>query len=793
MFSFFRPKKPGKIRGKGASGPAPAPRRVPFVNVLLAIFLYASVIALLHSGESLRFSSMALGQRAPATVISSVDFVCEDVALTEIQRQQASDLILPVFTVNYAPYNLSMRTLDKLFDRIIQLRHLGGESDATNNIETTVSDVLDLLNLPLSPQEALALAPPGREEEVLKAIKDSMKAVWSAGIISGREGEPPLQGLSTSGQILIREPEGVPRGVVAITNLPTPEKAVNQTLLLILTPSANQDLPEEPLSNLLKAWLKPNLSFDPIATNEQRAQASKSIVPVMMKVRSGTTLMEERETITPQILERIRAHEKRLAEVESPQDRLLKLLGNAGLVLSFLLISIGILQILQPDLLSNFPRTLLLVIISLMSLLACKGVLYLSNDLGWISPWLVDFLIPLALAPLLCSILLGGPVAVVLGIWNSLITAVMFDNSQAIFAIGIVVTVVAVLASRDIRRRVHILRAGLSIGASKVLLVLSFAALHQQTLQVMATQVAAGLVSGVLSALLVTILIPLFESVFRITTDLTLLELSDMGHPLLQRLAMEAPGTYHHSLMVASLGQAAAREVGANALLVRICAYYHDIGKLAKPEFFSENTHLRDNPHDGLTPSMSTLVILSHVKEGLGLVQRYKLPRPVMDAIEQHHGTSMVSYFYHRARQQQSAEGGSSNRSIIEQDFRYPGPKPATAEIAILSLADAVEAASRSIEKPTLPKIENMVNDIVSARLSDGQLDECALTLAQLNTVKKSLSFNLANMLHGRTAYIKDENKTAPATSRPADAPSGAQTLRAVDSEPNESAPTARE
>jgi len=248
----------------------------------------------------------------------------------------------------------------------------------------------------------------------------------------------------------------------------------------------------------------------------------------------------------------------------------------------------------------------------------------------------------------------------------------------------------------------------------------------------------------------------MFENIFKITTDIKLLELSDLSHPLLQSLAINAPGTYHHSLMLASLAQNAAEAVGANGLQLRVCAYFHDIGKLIKPGFFSENIQFAENPHDDLSPSMSTLVIVSHVKEGITLAKKYRLPQVIIEGIEQHQGTSLVSVFYHRAKTQQENEtDGQSN--INDEDFRYEGPKPQNREMAILMLADSCEAASRSLEKPTPVRIANLISDIFGARLRDGQLDECNLTLRELDTVKKSFVFSLTNMLHGRIAYPKEE------------------------------------
>ena len=216
--------------------------------------------------------------------------------------------------------------------------------------------------------------------------------------------------------------------------------------------------------------------------------------------------------------------------------------------------------------------------------------------------------------------------------------------------------------------------------------------------------------------------------------------------------------------MVATLAQNAAETIGANSLMVRVCAYYHDIGKMAKPEFFSENIQNSNNPHDDLSPHMSAIVIISHVKEGLALAKRHKLPSPILDAIEQHHGNGLIHYFYNKAKEQLAEQ--NSNETLNEADFRYGGAPAESPEMAILSLTDAVEAASRSIQKPTPQKITNLVNDIFAMKLRDGQLDQAQLTMAEISTIKESLIFSLSNMLHGRVAYKPNED-TSPESTNP--------------------------
>jgi len=248
-----------------------------------------------------------------------------------------------------------------------------------------------------------------------------------------------------------------------------------------------------------------------------------------------------------------------------------------------------------------------------------------------------------------------------------------------------------------------------------------------------------------------------------------------LNHPLLKRMSMEAPGTYHHSLAVANLAEAAAEAVGANDTMARVCAYFHDIGKLVKPEYFTENVPPGHNPHDDLTPTMSALIIIAHVKEGVDLALKHRLVPEIVDAIKEHHGNSMVSYFYQRALQQQDDArlGGKIMNmrpedipEVKEESFRYPGPIPQTKETTIVSLADAVESASRSLDRPNPQRIEDLVNSIIESRMADHQLDDAPLTLAELGKVAKSFKFSLVNMLHARIAYpAKREEKRSSSPS----------------------------
>jgi cyclic-di-AMP phosphodiesterase PgpH len=254
-----------------------------------------------------------------------------------------------------------------------------------------------------------------------------------------------------------------------------------------------------------------------------------------------------------------------------------------------------------------------------------------------------------------------------------------------------------------------------------------------------------------LAGFLTTGLLPFIESFFGALTEISLLELGDVAHPLLQELVRRAPGTYNHSINVASIAEAAAESVGGRGLLVRVGAYFHDIGKMLKPHYFVENQGSEASRHDSLVPAMSTLIIIAHIKDGADLARQHHLPEPIIDMIEQHHGTTLVEYFYRRANEQSEANPDLGH--VEESSFRYPGPKPQTIEAAVLMLADAVESASRVLVEPTPARIESLVEDIAMKKLLDGQFDECSLTLKQLRTIEDSLIKSLTAVYHGRVKY----------------------------------------
>ena len=390
------------------------------------------------------------------------------------------------------------------------------------------------------------------------------------------------------------------------------------------------------------------------------------------------------------------------------------------------------------------------------------------------------FFVPFALAPMLHGVLLGRAVGAFSAVFVTLIGCLFVPQGEALvyMMFSLVSGVTSVLLAYQVRKRIQLLQAGIYVGAVTLLLGILLGRLDvaavfgtnsMDHLQLLGTGSAAAFGTAVLTALLISGLLPIFEGLFHLTTDISWLELSDLNHRLLRQMQLEAPGTFHHSLVVAALSEAAAEKIGANAPMCRVCSYFHDVGKLKKPNYFIENQHDGvENPHDALTPTMSSLIIIAHVKDGIDLSVKHKLNPRIINVIQEHHGDSLVYFFYRRAQEQKKAELEKVDRrlenpedlpTVDEKNFRYPGPRPSTRESGIICLADTIESASRSLNKPTPAKIRALVEDLVRAKIHDGQLDQCPLTLQELAIVKESFSNTLRSMLHTRIDYPKDDDR----------------------------------
>jgi putative nucleotidyltransferase with HDIG domain len=495
-------------------------------------------------------------------------------------------------------------------------------------------------------------------------------------------------------------------------------------------------------------FLVPNLSLNQKEMEGQKQEALSSITKQKGLILKGETIVAKGQRVTRADWERLSSLEK--ARVESglksnPWHFLLPLLSRiffAGAIL----LGLGLfLYFIKREIFYDNPKLLMIASIIILEMVIAYLILFKWH--------LSEYLIPVAIASMLLTVLLDLEVGLISTFALSLLLGIvnLFDFKLAF--ISIVAGTLACYSVKEVTHRYRFYRPMLFISFAYVVFIYFTESLKFSSPGAVLTLSGYGLFNGLISPILTIGLLPIFESIFDVTTDITLLELSDLNRPLLKRLALEAPGTYHHSIIVANLAEAAAKAIGANILLARVGAYYHDIGKIEKPEYFVENQMGAKNKHEKLVPSMSALILESHVKEGAEMAQEANLPKSVVDFIQEHHGTTLMSYFYNKALEQGATEE-------LMDEYRYPGPKPHSKETAIVMLADAVEAASRTLDDPKPSRIKSLIKKIIDSKLEAGELADSNLTFRELSAIQQSFLPVLISVFHPRIEYPEPADKT---------------------------------
>ena len=493
------------------------------------------------------------------------------------------------------------------------------------------------------------------------------------------------------------------------------------------------------LREMCESQIKANYFFDQSKTDEAVKEALKSVSKVMIK--KNQTIVKEGEPITQQQI-------NILAELGLVGEDLSKDYIYTYIILAFFVLFVLGMQYMylkkeKKEILIDTKLVFLILLLNLLSVISARVFTFVSL-----------FIIPIACAPILMTVFLDSKISIVINSLNLLFVAVIVGFDPQVILIGIVSTIVSSTTLKKVSQRNDILYSTVYVAAAVAVVILSSGILLSNNIKQILLDVILAVFGAFISGILAMGLLPFLESSFSLVTNMKLLELSNPNNPLLKRLLMEAPGTYHHSVMVANLAEVAAEEVGANPMLVRVGAYYHDVGKIKRPFFFGENQLGGTNPHDKISPTLSTTIIISHVKDGLELAKEYDIPKVVSDMIVQHHGTTLVKYFYYTLK-----NSSENPDEIREEDFRYPGPKPQSKEAAIIMMADSVEAAVRSIQEPTLEKIEDMVNNIVKDKMNSNQLNECDLTFRELEVIKACFLRVLKGIYHHRIEYPTEKGK----------------------------------
>lgn len=693
--------------------------------------------------RSTRVPLLAAGEIASADIVVDREVVLPDAESTEEKRRRASFEVLPIYVYDPA---VAATLADKL-ERVFQEGQRQPEGDAFD-LAQRLSEVGSLV---IQPREAEVFRNANFSEELLRPLRETEQRLYRQGVVSDRmellhSADRGIT-LRTAGKNDDHVELDVYRFVDGGTSL---AEVVEQRL------AAEPGIPRSwrgPLAAMLARAMIPNVTLDRGETLARRLKAASSVEEVSVRLPRGKVLVRRGDEVSAQTA--------RLLAALAERDTSTRTLAPVAGVLLLLTLLAGAWQFylrrMSPSLEEARTRFGAAVILSVMVLVLERSFAFLAQGMaaglmrdpfGHAEIYLPS--LPHGAGPILASLMFGLPVGVLFAVTQSVLVALMLGGNASVVVYAILAGVAASLASQRLKERYVLARVGAVVALVNALAVVGLALWHGRIVdgRVLGVEVAAGVLGGVVAAALASFLLPVLESLTGTITDIRLLELSNPNVPLLKRLSIEAPGTFQHSLAMANFAEAAAEAIGANPLLTRVCCYYHDIGKLAKPEYFVENQR-NENPHDHLTPWMSALVVSNHVKAGLELAREYKLPEPIREAISTHHGTKLIRYFYSRAKEKEDPDLGQ----VQESEFRYPGPRPHSKEMGILLLADAVEAASRTIQEPTPGRIQSMIDQVIKNVLEDGQLDDCELTLKDIEKIGAAFFWVLANAFHHRIDY----------------------------------------
>lgn len=553
------------------------------------------------------------------------------------------------------------------------------------------------------------------------------------------------RGAVTSDSILVRTEATRQERLIATARIRDVGTALEAGRDLLAARFPGQVSPRQIAEAVFGQLLVPNLMYDQAQTRQRLARREAEIVPTEGIVRENEVIVRQGDRVTPEIMRKIDSLQDQLIQQSGNQVAWKTKLGHFLMTIATLMIFFLYLFLLRKQI---FEDNAMITLITLLFLgvIAVYGVALRAA--------LIDmYVVPVAIVAIVLTVIFDSRVAFFGSLTLALIGSHLLNYDFGFTFATVFASALGIFSVRDIRNRSQFFLSASVVFAGYMLVLTANLLLQGTPIDRFVDLTIFVAINSVL-LLLAYPALWIFERVFDVTTDLTLLELSDTNRPLLKDLSMKAPGTFNHVLQVANLAETAAASIGANALLTRVGALYHDIGKMVKPEYFVENQRGGVNPHDGLKPRMSALIIASHVKEGIDMARRAGLPQVVEDFIPMHHGTTRIEYFYHRALKMHK----DGEPSVQESEFRYPGPRPRSKETSILMLADSVEAASRTLENPSHKRLEGLIDAIVEARREDGQLDDTDLTFAELRTIKQALLGVLTGIYHVRVKYPEDDS-----------------------------------
>lgn len=747
------------------------------IEVGLFTLFSALVITICFLGQKPKGPRVILNQAAPTRIVAEFQFEYESTVRAEKAAAAVRAQVPPVFQRTFEPFEDFREFINDL-NRSIAKNEIEYESEGSEMLQSELlkmaTSLVESYGLSIDPEQITELTSKTTPRDRSALFSDALsvlESLYKDGIYSANRAETTGPQVTV---IQLVDEEGR-------YNLPDARSQTDALVALRVRINAlsRDSATARVLFDVFREGLSPNLLYSAAGTNRAIQRAIEELEPSVVSFSEGDTLIEPGAFVKPEDIERLATYRK-IEQQRRGNSLIFNELFIERLILTAILL-IAVYIYIKQGLREMHKRNRAIAITAvsiLLNLLIIRiimeiGESALINSRPSLS--MLPYIAPYALAPILVAVLVGGSPAVLSALIIAVVFGIIQNNSIEFILIAFLSGVVGGFASSHIRQRSKLVRAGLLAGATAAIAGAAVGLLNGFSLGLVGQQTLVALVVGALTGILAVGLLPVFENLFKTTTGITLLELTDFNHPLLRKMQMEAPGTYHHSLMVANLSENAAAEIGASPLLCRVCCFFHDIGKLVKPEYFTENQRDGVNPHDEKNPSMSALVIKAHVKEGVEMARKNKLPRVIIDVIRQHHGTTLIQYFYHQAREKEKLKGtkapfpekGSGKKrqkeesTVEESTYRYDGPKPEFKESAIIFFADSVEAASRSLKKVTQPNVEELIERIFKDRIEDGQLDDCPLTFHELALIRKSFVYTVLNMLHARVEYPKTEAEKA--------------------------------
>ena len=729
---------------KKFSKPETTRRNRSILLVSTALILTLTILPSQHTSTL----SYKIGAIASSDIRVTQDQLVENKALTEQRRKDAA---------NNAPavYNLSNQVVGVIHDKLLQALEIVRSARAEKT-EKSISEwralLSPVLDTELSEAEIFALTRIASDKSFLASASKLLNELYQRKIVlDGKAFQADIsRGLEVS------DNNGRPIGggdySTSFTEIAEARRIVSRWSFN----GVGADSDHSRISAVIARMLLPNLFYNREATEVRSRSAMETVRPVMFKLQKGEMIVRVGERITAEQFHKIEA----IFGNQRSGNRLFTAFGTFALIVVLFYFPF---RFACKNIRKFNPTNKDVLIISLLitiSFICFKTALLITHNIGPVFPSIdastYFYLFPFAAGAMIVRIFINSEVALVYCAILAPLLGIMFENNMQVVIYSLLGSIVGAHGVRHCTSRSTVYSAGLKISVVNLALALSFQTFNNDIFTIQTLFVAFfALLSGFISAAFVSSLIPLIESLFQYTTDIKLLELANLNSPVLRELMVKAPGTYHHSVVVGNLVEAAAESIGANPLLARVAAYYHDIGKASKAHYYIENQSSEENKHDKLSPNMSALILISHIKEGAELARENRLGQPIIDIIRQHHGTGLIKFFYERAKKQ----AGPNGQGVEEKDFRYPGPKPQTREAGIVMLADCVEAASRTLANPTSDRIQGLVQKLINNIFIDGQLDECELTLKNLHEIARSFTVILNGIFHHRIDYPEPVSK----------------------------------